>query len=696
MLEFNMQQEQTFENLIQEARKQIPLYTKEWTNFNPSDPAETILENVSAFSILQQAYIDRMPESVQEKIFQMAGFKREYGKSSRVLVQAKNVREAVHIPSGQRFRIGDMFFETNRDVSLTGNKVIGIYTKWKDEIMDYSYILDENYPVAGAVFTEQPNAGMELYLVLEKKVNPGDDLIFYIQLAEGYQRNTFEGKNMFAEIQWQIYTGRGFVDVRCKDGTGSLLSSGEISFHLPKQEAKVFTELPAEGYVLRGILKRADYDIFPKIDRISGFLFELWQKETKSICYTYSGKNQVIDLYCDILEEGYVQIFCKENKEGGYYLYEREVPWNNKGRFYSLERLGFGRYRIRFDKDTFGFGPGNFENAVKLVAYNEEMMRSYDLGTIYGYDDQQIKLPGNHIVKESFSLIASKKNHEGENEYFFLRPLGVKKEALQYELLENEGILIIKDAADFIDSKIFLGGCAISRGAEGNVRVGSFFEPIGYESDIIFTNPAAGKGGCYPENILSVRRRLIADLRKHYTAVEAVDYENLVRTTPELCIDKVKAVRDDVKNQIQIAVKPVSNTSFPKLSKIYLDAINKRIEKARLLTVNVEVLQPVYVPVHVQGTIYVKPHYEGCRELIETVIKRQLDYISTERNFGDVFHFDDLFVQIESLACVKYIYDLSVSLTNQLYATQKGLDIQPKNNCLLYPGEIILELNTTE
>lgn len=691
-----MLQEQTFENLIQEARKQIPLYTKEWTNFNPSEPAETILENLSAFSILQQAYIDRMPEEVQEKIFLMAGFKKEYGKSARVLLEARNVEAAVHIPSGQRFRIGDMFFETNRDVSLMGNKMLGIYMKWNDEITDYSYILDDNYPVAGAVFTEQPKEGMELYLVMEKEVNPGEDLIFHIRLVEGYKRNSFEGKNMFADVQWQIYTKRGFVDVRCKDGTGSLLTSGEIVFHLPKQEAVVFHELPKEGYVLRGVLKHAEYDIFPKIERISGFLFEVWQKETKSICYTYSGKNQVIDLYCDILEEGYVQLFCKETKEGGYHLYEREVPWNQQGRYYSLERLGFGRYRICFNKEAYGYGPGNFENAIKLVAYNEEMMRSYDLGTIYGYDDQQIKLPGKHIVKESFSLIALRKNPEGENEYYFIRPIGIKKEELQYELLENEGILIIQDAADFINSRIFLGGCAVSRGAEGNVRAGSRFEPVGYESNIMFTNPAAGKGGCYPEDIHSVRRRLIADLRKHYTAVEATDYENLVRSTPELCIDKVKAVRDDVKNQIQIAVKPVSSKPYPKLSEIYLDAIYKWIERARLLTVKIEVQQPVYVQVHVQGTIYVKSHYEGCKKQIEAVIKRQLDYVSTERNFGEVFHFDNLFVQIESLDCVKYIYDLSVSLSTQLHAIQKGLDIHPKNNCLLYPGEIILELNTTE
>lgn len=696
MLDFHMLQEQTFENLIQEARKQIPLYTKEWTNFNPSDPAETILENLSAFTILQQAYIDRMPEAVQEKIFQMAGFKKENGKNARVLVEAKNVEETVHIPSGQKFQIGDMYFETNRDVPIIGNKLLGLYTKWEDEITDYSYILDENYPVSAAVFTEHPKAGMELYLVLEKEVNAGDDLIFYVHLAEGYQRNAFEGKNMFAEIQWQIYTNRGFVDIRCKDGTGSLLTSGEISFHLPKQDPIIYRELPQEGYVLRGVLNRADYDMFPKVRGINGFLFELWQKETKSICYTYSGKNQVIDVYCDILEEGYVQLFCKESKDGGYYLYEREVPWNEHGRYYSLERLGFGRYRIRFNKDKFGYGPGNFENAVKLVAYNEEMMRSYDLGTIYGYDNQQIRLPNKHIVKESFSMIVLRKNSTGADEYFFIRPSGGKKEELQYELLENDGILVIRDAADFIDSRIFLGGCAVSRGAEGNVRAGSRFKPMGYDSSIIFTNPAAGKGGCYPEDIHSVRRRLIQDLRKHYTAVEAADYEELVRTTPELCIDKVKAVRDDMKHQIQIAVKPVSNQLYPKLSKIYLDAIYKRIEKARLLSVNIEVQQPVYVPVHVQGTIYVKSHYEGCREQIETVIKKQLDYVSTERNFGDIFHFDDLFVQIESLPCVKYIYDLSVSLPNQINATQKGLDIQPKNNCLLYPGEIFLELNTTE
>ncbi len=695
MLSHQMLQEQTFENLILEARKQIPLYTKEWTNFNPSDPAETILENLSAFTILQQAYIDQMPEPVQEKLFAMAGFYRQKGRSSRILLEAKGVESPVRIPVRQRFQVGDLYFETNRECPLWGYQLTGIYGKYEDTITDYSYILDEDYPVDGMVFTEQPKNGMELYLLTDGMPEEGDELIFYVRLGREYPRNSFTGKNLFAEIQWQCYTTKGFVNIRCKDETGSFLSSGELRFRLPKEEMVLYDGMPKKGYAIRGILKRADYDIPPRIDKISGFLFEVWQKETKAACYTY-GRETTIELFSDIFEDGYLQVFCKEKADESYYLYEQETPWAEKGRYYHLERLDYGIYRIIFDAERFGFGPGSFENAVKLVTYTEEMMRQYDLGMIYGYDNQEIVLPAKHIVKDSFSVIAVRKNETGETVYDFVKPSSDKEGEFRYTLLENEGVMRIEDAADHIGSRLRLGGCAVSRGAEGNIRPGSSFVPIGYDSDITFRNPAAGIGGCFTESIADVRRRLIADLRRHYTAVEAEDYEELVRTTPELCIDKVKAVRDEVKNQIQVAVKPLSDQTFPKLSPIYQKAIRERLEEARLLTVNIDLQQPVYVPVHIRGTIYVKPHYEGSREQIEAVICRELDYISTERNFGERFHFDALFHQIEALPCVKYIYELSVTPQSLLHAAQKGLDIQPKDNCLLYPGEILLELNTTD
>ncbi|MDO4530674.1 MAG: baseplate J/gp47 family protein [Bacillota bacterium] len=695
MLSHHMLQELTFENLIQEARNQIPLYTQEWTNFNPSDPAETILENLSAFTIMQQAYIDRMPEAAQEKLFAMAGFFKGKGRNARILLEARNVEEPVRIPAGQRFQVGEILFETNRENILNGYKLTGIYGRQNEEVVDYSFILDEDYPVDAAIFTEKPQVGMEIYLVMDGMVNAGEEVIFHVDLAKDYKRNAFTGENLFAEIQWQLYTEKGFVNLRMKDGTGCLLNSGEMRFRVPKEKLAIYEEFPQKGYVVRGILKRADYDIFPKIAKISGFLFEVWQKEKKSICYTY-GRVQSFELFSDILEEGYLRVFCKETQNGPYYLYEQEKPWSDKGRYYRLERIDYGIYRFSFDKEAFGFAPGNLDNAVKLVAYNEDMMRQQDLGMLYGYDNQEIILPNRHVVKEGFTIIAEKQNEAGEKVYSFVKPSSDREDEFHYTLLENDGIVRVDEAAGFIGCRIFLGGFAVSKGPEGNVRAGSQFFPIGYRSDVVFRNPAAGTGGCFAETVYDVRRRLIEDLRKHYTAVEAKDYEDLVRTTPELCIRKVKAVRDGHQNSIQVTAMPMCNEEFPLLSEIYQKAIRERLEKARLLTVNIDLQQPVYVPVHVRGTIYVKPHYEGCKEQIEELIIQELDYINSERNFGDRFHFDELFHLIESLPCVKYIYELTVTPNNSLHAAIKGLDIQPKDNCLLYPGEIALELNTTE
>ena len=71
-----------YEQLIEEAIAQIPLYTKEWTNYNPSDPGITILENLTAFSALQQSEINTVTEKAKWKLLALAGFYPEKGKSA--------------------------------------------------------------------------------------------------------------------------------------------------------------------------------------------------------------------------------------------------------------------------------------------------------------------------------------------------------------------------------------------------------------------------------------------------------------------------------------------------------------------------------------------------------------------------------------------------------------------------------------
>ena len=122
----------------------------------------------------------------------------------------------------------------------------------------------------------------------------------------------------------------------------------------------------------------------------------------------------------------------------------------------------------------------------------------------------------------------------------------------------------------------------------------------------------------------------------------------------------------------------------------------ENLEDRRLLGTGIEIMQPVYTGVNVHGTIYVKPHFENSREEIEEVIKNNLDYINSEKNFGDRMNFDELFHKIEALDCVDFIYDLSAVPQNQHNVEMSGMDILPACNCLLYPGEISIELNTME
>lgn len=693
MLSERLTREKTYEDLMQEARTQIPLYSKEWTNFNPSDPAVTMLENISAYTILQQAYMTDITDGAKEQIFSLLGYRRKQGKNARVMLEALNVFSPVKIPSGQRFMVGELSYETNKEFNIYGNKILGIYGRMNNSIKDYSALLDKDMPLEIPIFTDEPGEGMELYILINSDEEISEEINFYINVSEYGHRNASNGGNLFAGIKWQCYTENGFVDIKCKDNTECFLVSGEMRFKIPKNKIAIYDELPQSGYVIKGILTKAKYDIAPRLKSISGFLFEVWQKETKSICYTFSKKEE-INVYCDLLEEGYIQIFVRE-EDGLYYKYMRNDS-SDTGRIYEMYRNGFGNYTFKFDKEKYGYGPGNFDNAVKIVAYNEELMRRFDLGTIYGYDNQTIELPVKDIVKESFNLIISRVTKNREIVYEFVKPDSTKSGDFIYSLDEGSGIITIKDAADFINGKIYLCGLATTKGEDGNVREGTEFKPYLYETDIKFVNPSDGFGGRKKESLNQLKQRFIEDLQNHYIAVTEKDYEEIVMNTPGLCIHKVKAIAWNKKNQINIAVKPYAKKDFPTLSDIYIRAIKENLESRRLLGTGIEIIQPVYAKVNVYGVIYVKPHFENSRESIEELIRNNLDYCNSNYNFGDRLNFDELFHKIEALECVDFIYDLSIVPHSQHNVEISGMDIIPAKNCLLYPGEISIELNTME
>lgn len=694
MLNDRYQEEKTYEELLGEALMQIPFYSEEWTNRSPSDPGITILENLTAFEVLQQSRIREITPAVVKMLLKLAGFEARKGRCARVLLAAgdRGRKTPLILPANQQFWLGDLCYETNRSIRLAACRVTGIYCEQEDRMRDVSHLLDREVRVPACVFGEQPKEGAALWFVMDALPSPGEELIFYITVADRHNRNPFgeKGDSTFARIRWECHTAQGFVKMHVRDDTGGLLVSGELRMRLPDVQAAPCEDAPGGGYAIRAVLEKADYDVRPRLVQVDGFLFEAWQKETLSACYTFN-KVASASLPKRLLGDGYVTVFCKEEKGASYKKYEPCRTPGEKGRFFEVREDGEGQVTWLFDRRKFGCGPARVKNAIKIVVYQEAVMRRYTLGTVLGCDHQLIRLPAGHLVAESFCIIAGRTDENGEAVYDFVRPGRYGEKDLSYDLYENDGFLIIEDAGDYIGASLYMGAFALTRGAEGNIRAGNTLKAAGLPDSLSFYNPRPGAGGCYRESLEEVKERFLADLKRPFAAVTAEDYERLVMETPKLCIRKVRAYVSGNQNLVRIAVMPGTDEAFPGLSEVYRRAILRQLEERRLLTTRIEILPPVYTPVDVQGTVYVKRQYENSLTRIEEAIRREIDYLSSGRNFGEVLKFDQVFHKIESLDCVEFICELSLYPQNPGLAKLVESDIVPGENCLCYAGNIRLK-----
>ncbi|MBR5420217.1 MAG: baseplate J/gp47 family protein [Lachnospiraceae bacterium] len=695
MLRIEEAKTKTYEENIDEAIAEIPLYSKEWTNFNVSDPGITILENFSAFSALQAAGIPRVSYEARLKLLALAGIKPNKAKCARVLVKAEGLKEKTTIPAGSRFSLGDMIFETNRPASV-GGKMLGIYSKCGDEERDISFLADSDIPVSAEIFGGKPREGSELYFVTDSLPEADKELILYVTLQGAPSRNAVEERtaNVFASVRWECYTDNGFTEVKPRDYTGCFLTDGEIRIRIPEGAAQ-FGGLPVHGYCIKATLERACYDVAPRLAAVESFLFELWQRDSRAASLIFNRADH-INIRHPLAEYEHILVFGKEEKGSSYRRYELsydgtepgrkvryiqgELDKNNRQRNFTLEFVGKDHL-----PDT------KLKDPVRVVLFNPEVMQRYEIGRVLGYDDQEIDLPFKMLVQDSFCLIARRRDEEGTYLYDFVRPEKKGEGSLYYHLLENDGRILIEDAGNYIGADLFIGSIAVFEGEKGNVRPHSSFKPLSEVPKGRWFSPGPGTGGARRESLRDMVIRFRKDLDAPYTAVTAADYERLALTTPGLCLSKAHAVIDEAENLVQIAVLPGYGGEKPELSDIYRKEIQKRLEERRLLTTRIRILSPSYVDIHVRATVYVKRHYTDPKGDIVRLLNHILDDVHSDRSFGQVLHFRDVFSAIESLECVSFVYELSLLPDDRSLAEYRDSDIYPRADVLCRAGDILIE-----
>jgi len=689
MLAYNEYEEKDFERMLDEAIAQIPMYTEEWTSRNVSDLGITILENLTAFNALQQSYIHNIDIQTRLKLLALAGIYPKSTSCARIFLQSASDEAAASFPANQKFVVGDMCFETDTPICVGNYKITNIFCAHGNEIISHQYMLDRSLPVSGMIFGDRPAAGDKLYMIINDLPQNMDKLLIYVEIDEKYKRNAFcwDLDNPFAKIQWQLYTADGFVNIEAVDKTSCFMRSGLLTLRLPQQKAALYSGSGFLGYAVRGVLDRADYDLAPSVKNIFGFLFEAWQRDSKAICYTFRGKD-CIEIDFSLLEQSYISVFCMENEENIYYKYTEAAKEPAKGRFYTMKMPKKGQRILQFSGTAFGFAPCTAANAVKVVLYDDEMMRWYHLGEVLGYDQQKIKLPLCRLIPERFEVIAKKKDSGGGEYYSFFKAGDTREGALTYEIDAEAGILCIRAVGNYINADLYIAGLAVTAGEKGNMEAGKTLYPAGFGTELTFINAAAATGGRNADSAEQLEKQFAVLANQTETAVTAQDYERLAFLTPGICLSKVNAIVNKRTNSVDIIAVPLNDEKLPKLTHLYKDLILQHLNHYRLLSTVICVHSADYAAVDVSVQLRVKNYYADCKAYIEKQICRCVDYLHSNRQFGEALQYERVFDTLYALDCVQDIIELSFSVENQRLAKKSALDIVPDERCLLYPGNM--------
>lgn len=686
--------DKTYEELLAEAVAQIPLYSSEWTNFNVSDPGITLLQNLTAFQLLQQESINDVTDEIRQKLLKLVGYTPRENRAATVLVQAPAQGGPI-LPEGHRLWSGTIPFETTGPVALSPWGLAAVYAEDGDSQRDVTRLLDPTTEPVAYPFGKKPEPGSCLTCVLSGVPEMGEPLRLWFQVAEEELRTPFTDQTeipAFSRVRWQYWTESGWQDAPAQDETLGFLRSGCVTLWLEGDLPAQWTQAPVHGCALRCLLETADYDRTPRLRGLAVHLFPMEQRETRVRCYSCSGGEKA-ELSGQLPLIGNMLVFCQEEPGGPYYQYREALSAETKGRFYRTE-LEFDDVTLRFDP-AFGYLPWNGKNAVRVVCYDEEMIHHRVLETVYGYDRQVIQLDlVTDVLPDSLLVAVETKKQNGDAEYCFLGPGEVGPGGLSYHLRSREAQLVIDDPGAG-GCQLLLAGCAVTQGGRGNLRPCATLEQRGgydgTEVEARYFCPAPGRGGISHESTEELRLRFSAGMREVSVAVRTEDYEALVRQTPGLCIHKVKAVAVSGKNLVKIAVKPYTEEERPKLSPDYLRQLRDFLEPHRMLTTRFEICQPRYVPINVHAVLSIRGMAAYAQKEIEQLLQTFLDHINGPQEFGGWVRFNELYQALSALPCVEAVDGLRLYPESR-EAAVVGSDIRLEDDSLCCPGAIHLTL----
>jgi predicted phage baseplate assembly protein len=628
--------DRTFEQLVEEGRKLIPIYAPRWTNHNLSDTGITLMDLFAWLTEMQLYNLDFIGESHRLKYLALLGIRPRPAAPARVELQFSAAEPINCIPvcKGTPFKtdstVFPLIFESEEDI-----KVIPIDLK---EVLSYSNYrftpvteFNDHPQTYFHAFGEHPEEGDALYL--------GFDL----RMAFKYLAGRMLRLAVYPYEDDLPPVGEGLAG---EDKTGfRVYPSAVVIWELWKEQKKHWVPLKVTA---------ADENI-PVLSR-KGILFIQYDDSVEGTPAVFPpALTQYLSQYSNP-----VWIRCRLKKVG------YEIPPR-------IDRI--------------------LPNVVPAVEGESEE----EVWESSGLPDQVFKtgkypiVPGSQTIKIEDKLWEAVADFDvsGPGDHHYVIEPG------KGEIRFSNGV----NGAVPSKGKNIIISYRSGGGIKGNVKADTITIKGSDVTGITVTNPYPAYGGEEAESVKNAFIRLKRNMEVPYTAVTAGDYEYIAKATPGLRVARARAVildnsdsQNDLKEVIVVVI-PYSFLENPLPGEAFKQTVRSYLDLHRLVTTVVTVSDSDYVRVSVTGEIKVKAGYDA-----EQIKKRTADELDcflsplrrksgdNEWPFGRPVYSSEINEVMEGVEGVDCVTSISLSGSGGSFEILEGyIEIGPLS--LVYPGD---------
>ncbi len=713
--------DKTYNEIFQKALSTIPILSNEWTDYNYSDPGITTLQVLSIIKLFQQSYVDRINDKIRYELIKLLGYDIAGVQPSITYVKVKSNKN-VSLPCSQKMLAGNIVFETQNSENFLGLDIskIVLYNSGENQFFDATNLINDDGKMAVYVFGESANENSAVYLFFDEPIPEDKKYSLYIEVEQliHKKRNYIPDDVDFklAEICWQIFTKDGWCTLDVNDGTKGFLQNGLISFGVNCKMVKKILNNVCSGYAIRAVLKKSYYELTPKIQKVNLNVCLVAQQDTqaKSFVFESDGQDEQTYIINNFITSYNNIIVLAKNGEAKYFKCVAGLDFDTQ-KLCEICNDHNGNLKIIFNKKKYGFVPSLGNCAVKVICYSDYFMSQNINNKIFGFENQTIQLNNDmkFIMSDKFDFMVKISDNKNGEKFYNINEVIDNKPILEYQLNTENNQLEILSINMPGDISLVITDCVLSLGKGGDVRkneinkivnIGSLNKNINkheansignknLEYKIDVKNLYQSTGGKNSETIDDVILKIMNNINSTHSLVTKRDFENRILQVPGLSIHKVKAINEVGSNRVAIIVKPNSSKPFPVVSNLYVNAITEYLNKYRLITTQIDILSPVYVPVDVSGVIYVKPNYKNAGKIIKDLIADELNSIDNDKDFGCEIAYGDLYSKIESLECVDVIYSFFLDVVSPYAHKLANSNIRLKKNALSYLKNYNIEVN---